>query len=318
MRTEMKVWILVAMAWAGCGAVFGQRQCQSQAGAVLGRSIGAGELAVTSGEGRTNGAAWLRLAILYQDAARYDDAERAFRKATAFLRTENRARYADALDGMGVMYVEVGKYAKAEALERKALAIREEAQDAVGVGRSDMHLSLIAYGKHDLRQAEANAEMAVSLLVPDQGGKPPAENATPEERMSALIDLALIRWARGECGASTQELERALKIATANYPANSVPVGLLHFLLGYTHTKSGDAQGGAVLMKTGISEMKSQIGWGHPTYVAALNEYRAVLMKAGRREEAGEVGESIAKLGGPTGRPDHGTIFGLPGVNALR
>lgn len=301
----MKAMIAIVVFSILCGAAEGQGRVESRQSDPLEQS----EAAVRSVQGSTDGVAWLRLAILYQDGARYKDAERAFRKAVGLLKAQDRSRYADALDRMGTMYVELGRYAKAEVLERKALVIRQEAQEAAGIGRSDMHLSLVAYGKHDLHGAETDAEMAVSLLFSEGGGEAREEKATPEEQMSALIDLALIYCAEDKCEAAIQKLERAQQLATANYPSGSVPVGLVHFLLGYAHVKNGDAQGGAVLMKTGIEEMKGQMGWGHPTYLAALREYRAVLVKAGRGEDAGEVGESIAKLNGSLGSTKNSTAF---------
>jgi tetratricopeptide (TPR) repeat protein len=300
--------LLVVAAGAGCGAAFGQ----VGTGDELRSRIRAGELAVSSGQGHSDGVGWLRLAVLYDDAARYGDAEGAFRKATDLLGRGEQGVYADALDRMGVMYVELGKFGKAEELERKALAIRQERKDATATGRSYMHLALVAYGKHDIRDAEADAEMAVSLLAPEHRGITGTDGASPEEKMSALIDLALIRCSEGGCDAAAHDLERALRLATASYPANSVPVGFVHFLLGYLHTKNKDLQGGAGLMKIGIDEMKGQMGWGHPTYVAALKEYRAVLVREGREQDAGEVGESIAKLG------DSKSRAGFLGMNALR
>jgi tetratricopeptide (TPR) repeat protein len=309
----MRVWTkrvlaLLILAGAGCGAAFGQ----AKAGAELGSRIHSGELAVSTGSGRTDGVAWLRLAVLYDDAARYDDAEKAFRKATDLLKRGDRGMYADALDRMGAMYVERGKFAQAEAPEQKAFAIRQGRKDAAGLGRSYMHLALVAYGKHDMRGAETDAEMAVSLLAPEHESEPRAESVTPEEKMSALIDLALIRCSGGGCDAAIHDLNRALELAVGNYPSNSVPVGFVHFLLGYAHARNGDVQGGAELMKTGIDEMKTQMGWGHPTFVAALKEYRAVLMREGRGAEAGEVEESVVKLGGSN------VQAGFLGMNALR
>jgi tetratricopeptide (TPR) repeat protein len=305
------VLVIVAMS-AACGAGFAQMDPEAQ----LTNRIHGGEAVVSSASGRADGVAWLGLANLYEDAARYDDAERAFRKATDLLKGRDRVQYADALDRMGVMYVERGRFGKAEALERKALAIRQDRNDAVGMGTSYMHLALVAYGKHDLRGAEADAEMAVSILVPEHADNARVTGATPEEKMSALIDLSLIRCGAGACEAARSDLERALQLATANYQAKSVPVGFLHFLLGYTSAKSGDVQGGAELMKTGIEEMKTQMGWGHPTYVAALKEYRAVLVRAGRNEDASEVEENIAKLSGATTSTRN--LHGFLGMSALR
>lgn len=305
------VLVTIAM-FVGCGVAF----AQTDSGAALANRIHALEPAI--GAAPADGPAWLRLAILYEDEARFADAERAFRRAKGLLKRANRVQYADALDQMGVMYVERGKFAKAEALERKSLAIRQERNDAAEIGRSYMHLALVAYGKHDMRGAETNAELAVSLLVPEHAVGAGADAATSQEKMSALIDLALIRCAEAQCDVAKHHLARALELATANYQPNSVPVGFLQFLLGYTQTRSGDLEGGMRLMKIGIDEMKTQMGWGHPTYVAALKEYRVVLVRTGNGEEATRVEESIAKLERSSGSVGNSKTKVFSGINALR
>ena len=314
MHAGLRKAVITVALCAGCGAAIGQAQEKAQ----LEQRIHEGESAVSSAEGSRDGVAWLRLAILYQDEARYGDAEGAFRKAMELLKVRSGGVYAEALDRMGTMYVEQGMFAKAEPLEQRALTIRQDAHDAIGTGRSYTHLALIAYGKYDLRGAETDAEMAVSLLAPEHAENTRTAQATPEEKMSALIDLSLIRCAQNECGAAAHDLQRALELAKANYTSNSVPVGFLHFLLGYAQTKNGEVQGGTALMKTGIGEMKTQMGWGHPTYVAALMEYRSVLVKAGRDEEAEAVGESLTKLESSSARAKRGVGLGVLGVNALR
>jgi tetratricopeptide (TPR) repeat protein len=311
MRSAVLVMILLC---AECA--IGSAQVDS--GAQLTSRIQAAEQSVSSASGRMDGMAWLQLATLYEDRAQYDKAERAFRKATDLLKPVGGARYADALDAMGVMYIERGKFAKAEALELDALAIRQKRDDRLGIGRSYMHLALVAYGKRDMRCAETDAEMAVSLLAPEHKPETRTISATPEEKMSALIDIALIRCANGACEKATHDVERALRLAVANYPSNSVPVGFLHFLLGYTRGKSSDVVDGLPLMKMGVEEMKAQMGWGHPTYIAALREYRAALVRAGRGREASELEENLAKLGGSSGSVHPTEGAGLLGLNAPR
>lgn len=114
--------------------------------------------------------------------------------------------------------------------------------------------------------------------------------------MTALIDLSLARCKRGACANAIPDLQQALRVAHANYTANSVPVGFLDFLLGYAYWKSGKESSAAELMKIGISEMASQLGRGHPTYIAALKQYDSFLTQNGTTAEAAEVGERIANL----------------------
>lgn len=315
MQAELRMAVLAMIA---TGSVCALALGQAGPGTELASRIHAGESTVRSRPGQTDGVAWLRLAVLYQDAADYDDAERAFRRAIKLLKPVDRKQYADALDRTAVMYVERGKYAQAQKLEQKALAIRESEHDTTGVGRSLMHLSLVAYGRNDLGGAESDAEMAVSLLAPEGAAPTGPGGATPEERMSALIDLGLIRCAQGSCDRATHPLARALQLAKADYERNSVPVGFVNFLLGYTRAKSGDLEGGAELMKSGIEEMKTQLGWGHPTYVAALKEYRATLIQAGRKDDAGRIEVSIAELERSCGAAHSTDRSGFLGINRLR
>lgn len=261
------------------------------------------EIAVERAPGKTDGKAWLALAVLRQDAAQYRDAERAYRRAIALLKSGDRLALADALDHMGTMYVENGKFSKAEPLEQKALAIREDAHDMLGAGISHMHLSVLLLGARQLSSAEAEAKMAVSLLVPEHAAAAPQVVATPEEKMTALIDHALALCARDTCAAAIPDLKRALSIAQVSYAANSIPVGFLDFLLGYANWKSGDHDSAAELMRRGTEELSVQLGWGHPTYLRALKQYRIFLTKAGHTTEAYEISARIARLEkSPAGR----------------
>jgi tetratricopeptide (TPR) repeat protein len=287
---RLRALVLIGLAAWSLEAAAQEREACPMAG-----KIRDAESAVASASGRIDGVAWLRLGIDYQDAARYEDAERAYRQAIKRLKTTHQTMYATALDRMGSMYVERGKFLKAEPLERKALEIREKEDDPAAIGTSYMHLAMLRYGRGDLDGAEADAEMAASLLAPEHTERR-ASRATPEEQMTAMVDLSLIRCARGECSVAIHDLNRALNLAHANYRAESVPVGLLDFLLGYAHWKSGEANDAAELMGRGIGEMEKEMGWGHPTYVAALKQYRTLLSERGRDSEAGEIGERIAKL----------------------
>jgi hypothetical protein len=72
------------------------------------------------------------------------------------------------------------------------------------------------------------------------------------------------------------------------------------------------------LMKRGTDEMQQQLGWGHPTYVAALRQYRSLLTQIGSAGEAGEVDGRIAQLEASAGSGGRAEKSGLPGINALR
>lgn len=288
MRAGFLVFAGIAL-WASAG-LMAQTNAQLQ-------EIAAQQAEVAQAPGSASGSAWLRLAALEQDAAHYDDAVQEYRRAIALLKNGSTAELAMALDRMGTLYVELGQYGKAEPLERKALALRLEAGDKRAIGTSYAHLANLEFGKRDLGLAETNAEMAVSLLAPAQASDATAGYATPEEQMSAMVNLALVRCAAGKCDEAKPLIRRALAIAHAHYKAYSVPVGFLDFLTGYAEWRSGSAGLAAEPMRRGIAELGTQLGWGHPTYVQALTKYKEYLQQTGKNAEAAEVEAKLAKLG---------------------
>ncbi|HWA94608.1 MAG TPA: tetratricopeptide repeat protein [Terracidiphilus sp.] len=267
-------------------------------GAELTAQIRSQEAVVAQAPGSGDGSAWLKLAVLEQDAARYDDAEHAYEKAARLLKKGDQTLLAVALDRLGTTYVEQGRFSKAEPLERKALALRLQAGDKRAIGTSYAHLAVLEFGKRDLGLAETNAAMAVSLLAPEHTSNASANNATPEEQMSALINLALVRCAKRECAEALPVLYRALSIAQSSYSADSIPVGFLDFLTGYAEWKNGDPRRAAEPMRRGTEELGTQLGWGHPTYVAALRQYEHFLKQMGRMNEAAEVATRLEKFAG--------------------
>lgn len=239
---------------------------------------------------QNDGAAWWKLAMLYQDAARYADAERCYSRAVALLKDGDRQALANAMDSMGTMYVETGAYAQAEPLEKQALAMRESADDSIGVGRSWMHLAMLSLGEHDAPSAAKYAKMATQRLVYT------GSSATPEEQMTSLIDLVLALCAEGRCQAAIAPLKEAHRLALANYGAGEFPAGYTDFLMGYTEWKSGNKDRAEQLMKSGTASIEAQLGWGHPTYIAVMTQYESFLEESGHFNAAAEVRSKLARI----------------------
>jgi tetratricopeptide (TPR) repeat protein len=295
--------ILVALV-LGLTLANGPVWAQNTTATALDREIHKYQLLVQDQVVQQNGAVWWHLAMLCQDAARYGEAEHAYAKALELLKTGDRATLANAMDEMGTMYVETGRYAKAEPLEREALAMREAGNDSVGVGRSWMHLTMLSLGRHNLANAANYAELAADRLVPERTGHAAEKAATPEEKMTALIYLSLVRCAQRDCAQAIPELRAASGIAQASYGAGGLPVAFTDFLLGYAYWKSGETRSAAELMKSGTAGLEAQVGWGHPTYIAAMTQYEAFLKQTGRNTEAAEVKAKIARVQASRGKVD--------------
>lgn len=256
------------------------------------------ELLVQQPATKDKGMVWWKLAMLYQDAARYADAEHAYKQALRLLQSSGRTIQANLKDQMGTMYVETGRYAEAEQLEQNALALREAQQDALGIGLSWMHLAMLSLGKRQNAEGEMYAELAVERLIPDRSEKAGQNTATPEQKMTALIYLSLARCAARNCVDALAPLKRAMTIADASYPKQSFPVAYITFLEGYARWKRGDSHSAARLMKSGTEGMEVRLGWGHPTYISAMRQYEKLLMQSGHEAEAAEVKQKLLRLPG--------------------
>lgn len=243
---------------------------------------------------RSNGGAWWKLAMLYQDAARFRDAERAYGKALELLQSGDPLVLANVMDCMGTLYVQIGRLAEGEQLERKALAIRQEQRDQIGIGLSWMHLAMLSLGQHDNAGGEMYAELAVERLVLEKG----EISATGEQKMTALTYLALARCAAHECKNAMAPLKHAMTIAEASYPEKGFPISYVRFLEGYVDWKRGDDRTAASLMKNGTEGMEAQLGWGHPTLISAMRQYEGFLETTRRNVEAAEVREKLARFAG--------------------
>ena len=231
-----------------------------------------------------------------QDGARYRESEDAYLTTIDLVKSEDPAVVADVLDHMGTMYVESGQLTKAEPMERQALTGREEKHDQLGAGVSHMHLAMLLLGENEMHSAETEAESAVSLLVPEYSSSSGNSAATPEQKMTALINLSLVHSAMGIWSTAVPNLRWALRIAHATYPDNSIPVGYIDFLLGYASWKSGDSQSADELMKRGVHELEMQVGWGHPTYLRVLRQYQGYLSQTRQKGEVKQVEGKLKKL----------------------
>ena len=275
------------MAASGCLA-------QSTTAARLAGEIQNAELMVQQPSSQNDGTAWWKLGMLYQNAARYRDAERCYAHATSLLRHGDSRTLADALDSMGTVYVETGDYAKAAPLENQALAMREAGNDSIGVGRSWMHLAMLSLGEKDASSAARYTQMAVQRLVHREAQDGSA--GTPEEQMTALIGLALARCAQGTFQGAIDPLKRAHRLALEDKDAGDFPAGYTDFLLGYAEWRESDNRQAAQLMKKGTAGIEAELGWGHPTYISVMTQYETFLEQAGQFTEAAAVKTKLAQV----------------------
>jgi tetratricopeptide (TPR) repeat protein len=243
--------------------------------------------------GERDGKNWLKLAGMYEVEGRYNDAERAYRRAIQLIGTQDPGVLADSMDLLGMLYAQEGKLKRAEETEQAALEMREAHGDRLGIGLSWMNLAMISLGEHRVGEATRYAEWAVDRLVPATPEKQSQESI--EQQMTALIYLSEVREAEGDYPSALVELGRARKIGEGKYSASSFPLAYIDFLLGYAHWKNGEPDLAAELMKEGATGIQAGLGWRHPTCVRLMVHYAAFLKQTQRRAEAAELRKTMAR-----------------------
>jgi hypothetical protein len=86
-------------------------------------------------------------------------------------------------------------------------------------------------------------------------------------------------------------LQQEVALAKEKFGANSLPVSLALYHLGFAYSQTGDFTAAEVWMARGTEGMRPQFGWGHPIYLDAMRQY-ARLMRQRRDHEAASTAES--------------------------
>jgi hypothetical protein len=75
-------------------------------------------------------------------------------------------------------------------------------------------------------------------------------------------------------------------LAKGGFGAESLPVALARYHLGYAYWQNGDMSAAEVWMEQGTEGMRAQFGWGHPIYLDAMQQYATFLRQRGQLEAA--------------------------------
>jgi len=228
-----------------------------------------------------------QLGELYQDAAMYLKAEDAFTRAVTLLRTGPQDKLAAAKEQLGLLDVQMGKIKEAEKQQMESLHLRERLGDHAGTALSWRDLAAVYSAEHNYKKSVEYAQRAMDAIGNDA-------TVAPAARIEILEIRGFASCGAGDCAEAIPFLQRAVALAKASYGADSLPVALNTYVLGYVCWHGGDLEGAARWMGEGTSRMKAELGWGHPMYIGAMRQYAGFLRERGRVEEA-EVAEQVVR-----------------------
>ncbi len=247
------------------------------------------------------GALWLKLGNRYQDQLELAPAEDAFVHALRLLEAPGtQAAYADALDGLGSVYMGMGRLSEAPACLKKSLAIYETMQDHAHAAAVHDALAMIFLNEKQFREAEDESVKGLAELQ---------WLATPnlEELSSAYLTHSYAVCYQGRCKEALADTSRAMEIVKGKLAANSVDVAAVWRARGFAEWRAGFPDEGEKSMGEALRIVRSRTDW--PTLlrvsgeVGVLRQYAGLLKESHRKQEAKLIEAQIAVVEGDAPHP---------------
>jgi tetratricopeptide (TPR) repeat protein len=240
------------------------------------------------------GGLWLRLANRYQDQLEFAEAEDAFGHSLRLLRTPaTQAAYADALDGLGSLYFETDRSAEAGNCLRKSLAIYQALGDQIHTAKLHETIALVLLFERRFHEAEAESAEGLKELQS-------LARADAGETVAAYLTHGCALCHQGRCSAALEDANRAMAIAQAKLPAESLDMVAVWLFRGFDEWKTGSAEEGERAMGEALRIARGLTGLPRPVLVNAqlgvLRQYAAFLKATHRKREAGQTESEIVQL----------------------
>jgi tetratricopeptide (TPR) repeat protein len=188
---------------------------------------------------------------------------------------------AAAIGRLANLHILMGKLGECEKEDQEALRLRQNLGDPFQIARSQADLAVLYLAKRKYEKARDFARQAEAEFVTDG-------RSDVVDRLTARFTLAEALCFLKDCPSAIPILKAALEEAKTSLRPDDFPVGLSHFLLGYGYWKAGNVLEAGEYMERGTVLMNAQLGWGHPAYLSALNEY-AMFLRENRQIEAANV-----------------------------
>jgi tetratricopeptide (TPR) repeat protein len=226
---------------------------------------------------------WKRFNELY-DAGNYPAALVEARKVEADLKARfgvNHPNYADALSGLAMVYASQGKHEDAEALFKRALAIREK---ALGAGHPDVAHALnalaIVYEKQG-RYGDAEAHYKRALAIDEKALDPSHPDVS-----QILNNLAVVYRLQGKYGDAEALYKRALALREKALGTNHPDVAQTLNNLANLYATQGRYEDAEAFFKRVLAIQQEKLGKDHPDVTRTLNNLAIVYDSQGKYRDA--------------------------------
>ena len=238
---------------------------------------------------------WRDLGIAYESRLAEGPAEDAYVRAIPLLRSAGRDfEYADALHGLGSVYLNMEQRPEARRCMLEALAIYEKQNDQVKA--AFLHQTIGITWMFDDKFKEAIAEFTAS--VADANASP---NGQPEPLLASYLLRAGAEYHTSDMTHSLADIAAARKAAAQLHLApNSVENIAMSLAEGAALTRAGQPTQGDALIKKALDLVSTRNDLSpemqQKTRIAVLREYGSALTAAHRKRDAKAVDAQVAVL----------------------
>ena len=240
------------------------------------------------------GTLWLRLATAYMEQMQTAEAEDGYARAVRLLRDSTaKDAYANALHGMGRLYVATGRFEEAKDVLNKSLAIYERLGDRPHVAKLQAGIALDLLNQHKYRDAAEHADIALKAFEPEQ-------NVDPGDLIAAYLTRSHALCWMGECEQALEDVARARAVAHGGLAEDSLEMMAIFAVEGMDKIRAGRWDEGGRAMREAQRLASSRTDLPEPVVIqlqlGILREYSSTLRDAHRKNEAKHVAAEATQL----------------------
>ena len=239
------------------------------------------------------GRLWLALGNQSEDRFIYTEAEDAFARALRLLAGKDQARgaYADALAGMGRLYISTGRYSDSEAFLYRSTQIYESLGDRDNAATAHASLALAMMFQRKYRETEAESLLARTEFAS-------LSNPNPAELTAAAVTHAYALYFLGHSTSASTEIDQAIATARARLQPNSPDLMAALLARAFIHSRIGDDWEPSITEALRIARTQTVLPLParHRAELIVMQQYQQLLEGAHRKSEAKAMEREIADL----------------------
>jgi tetratricopeptide (TPR) repeat protein len=239
------------------------------------------------------GRLWLLLGSRYEGLMSLPEAEDAYARALRLLHGNETERpaYADALAGMGSLYLDTGRLPEAKASLTQSAEIYSSLGDSPHAAKPHETLAIALASEKKFREAEAESLLARTMMESSR-------NPDPNELLVTRLTHAYALCFQRQCGPASQEVDEAMATALRKLPPDSLGMMVAWIARAFVDEKLGANWEPAISEALRIARARTEQpeALRRHAELSVLREYDQLLKDSHRKAEAKTIELQMARL----------------------